>query len=675
MLKLNFSKALTFSLKKNIFYSVNKTENIYFSSICSLIIFSLLMMLSFNISASISFSPGSLVFESHSQSIWGTGAAFNKEESIFLGGQWNNKTATLGGIAGTQNQLITPEIPRTLLTPEIPKKLLTAAVPKKLLTPTIPKKLLTPAIPKKQLTPAIPKKLIKPATSAVRDPIWGHIIIPATVAVYSPAVPAVYSPAIPAVYSPAIPAVYSPAIPAIYSPKIPAVYSPRIPALYGDTRTGADLKINSSGKTGIEFGYSINSGSIDSKINYSTSIQLPDTPIQKDFFISLNTNSVFDSGTIQTQSPKIEAYMSAILELSGSINASGCAIGFGCTSGSTSLPTVSVDQRILSIDPNSLKLLDGILPGDKPLAQIPILNQSVTLAGGATIAPPVVGYKVKAAGVTVFDTLPPTPSLSVDLASIEVKVPDITTNGSKSGNSVTSTGRDDILSAKIDIDGVASINGVLPPTGISFDLIDKGSIKIGGSLDLIDVDAGPVLGIAQDFKLTPTLMVNLDFSELVKIQEDTEVLAITTDSWTGLWSDIPDLALFGTTTVTPTFWIEAILMTGIDLDVGLEGTLDLLKLSATGTVAGVDIIKFGPLTLNDLLGIDNKLFETDKLEFSIYDDEFKLAGFNSVIGDSFVLKVVPIPGAFWFFFASLGTALFTRHKQKIMSKNIHGTSD
>jgi len=116
----------------------------------------------------------------------------------------------------------------------------------------------------------------------------------------------------------------------------------------------------------------------------------------------------------------------------------------------------------------------------------------------------------------------------VDLASIEVKVPDITTNGSKSGNSVTSTGRDDILSAKIDIDGVASINGVLPPTGISFDLIDKGSIKIGGSLDLIDVDAGPVLGIAQDFKLTPTLMVNLDFSELVKIQEDTEVLAITT---------------------------------------------------------------------------------------------------------------------------------------------------
>ena len=264
-----------------------------------------------NASAAIIYDSGALAFESSGQSMWDSGTAFRKEDSVFLGTQWTNKTATIGGIAGSADEVVIPP---------------TGAV----------------------TTPIYEPRIWVPAPTW-SDPFRGYwtgcgctkniTLIPATNGVTI------------------------------------------------DTRTGAELNVHTSGKVGLEFGYAIDSGSVDTTATFQALAELPDV-VQASEFFSINTSSIFDDGSIKTQSPKAEAYISAIMQLSGSIDAQACALTFGCaSSGSLALPTVNMDQRILSVDPNSLKILDGIMPGGDALAEVSIFNQSLTLEGGATLAP------------------------------------------------------------------------------------------------------------------------------------------------------------------------------------------------------------------------------------------------------------------------------------------------
>ncbi|MGH8598892.1 MAG: hypothetical protein ACREXT_19770, partial [Gammaproteobacteria bacterium] len=216
--------------------------------------------------AGIAYSAGALDFTSTGQSMWGPGPGFSKSESVFLGPEWTDKKANLGDIIGSENVQISPFIPSIQITP---------AIPSVQLTPFIPSVQLTPFIPSVQLTPAIP---------AVCIPFVGC------------------TPAVPATFSPAVPATFSPAIPATFSPFIPAVFSPEIPAVVVDTRTGAELGIRSSGKVGLEFGYNIDSGTVDSNLAFSALADLP-TVANKAEFIGLGTSTVFVNGSFLTQSP------------------------------------------------------------------------------------------------------------------------------------------------------------------------------------------------------------------------------------------------------------------------------------------------------------------------------------------------------------------------------------
>jgi hypothetical protein len=545
------------------------------TSVCAL------FFVSTSVNAAIMYDGGSLNFESSGQSMWGSGTAFRKDESVFLGAQWSNKTASFGGIEGSANEHV-PGTGGTIPNPEYPAKVL----------------------------------------------VWEACDL---------------------------------ASPFCNPGPYPSSTLPNpIPRATIDSRTGAELSVKSSGKVGLEFGYSIDSGSVDSTVEFSALAELPDVSVQTTDVINLNTSSALDGGTIMTQSPQVEAYISAIMELSGSVEAKACGIGLGCESGNTAIPTVDMDQRILSIDPNSLKVLDGVLPGDKPLAKVGILNQALTLEG--VVAPP--GVKLTGpGGLTIASTVPPGPSVSVDLAQIKVEIPDIATSGGKTGaNVISSDGRDDLLSLQLDLDGAATIFGGLPPAGLNTTLVDAGGIKIEASLDLIDVDAGPVLGITQDFELEPTLMVDLAFSNPIQIAG----MLDPQTSWTGIWADLPDFSLLDTTTFSPTYWLDAMLTNDMGIDLGLVGTLDVLKLGATASVAGVKALDIGPVSLNGVLGLGNSLFETDKFGFSVYDDEFSLGGFNRIAGNAFTINVgpgvVPEPSAIGLLLVGLFALPFARRR-------------
>jgi hypothetical protein len=434
-----------------------------------------------------------------------------------------------------------------------------------------------------------------------------------------------------------------------------------------DTRTGARVDLTTSGKFGLEFGYTVNSGSVDATADYSATAVLPDAAPKAGEVFNLNPASNLAGGSISSQSPKLEAHINAVAQLSGSVTARACLILAGCTpTGTAALPGLNLDAPVVSIDPNSLKILGELLPPDnpgeprKPLAEVKLANQTLTLqaAVDATGTP---GFKLTTTQFTIVDTTPPTPDVTIDLASIEFKLPNIATNSGPGANPIASSGRDDVIKMRLDVDGLAFAlgSGTIPPLGLGLTLIDSGGFKIGMQFDGLDIDIGPDIGITQDFELTPTLMVRLDFSAPVQVDGFLDLQT----SWEGAWGDLPDLALLETTTFTPTFWLDAALTNTIGIDLGLTGNWDIYKFAFSAEAGPVNILQVGPLSLNQLLGLGNTMFSTPKLEFPIWDTPFQLQGFSEIQAAPFTIALaVPAPGPLALLLAALGAAAFTRRR-------------
>jgi len=430
-----------------------------------------------------------------------------------------------------------------------------------------------------------------------------------------------------------------------------------------DTRTGARVDLTTSGKFGLEFGYTLDSGSVNATANFSASAVLPSVNPKKGEFFSLNPDSSLDNGSISSQSPKAEAFINAIAQLSGSVTATACLIPLGCAAGGTNLPSLNAKQPILSIDPNSLKVVPDLLPPEnpggprQPLAEVKLLNQTLTLQGAldASLTP---SFKLSTSQFTLAETGPPgLPDLTFDLASIEFKIPNIaTTSGPFGGSPINSSGRDDVIKLRLDVDALATGLGI-PVLGFGLTLIDEGGIKIGGQFDALDVDIGPDIGITQDFELEPTLMVHLDFSKPVTIAG----LSGLQTFWEGEWDLLPEIALLETTTFSPTFWLDATLTNTIGIDLGLVGTMDILKFSFSAEAGPVKILETNPISLNSLLGLGNQLFSTPKLEFPIWDTPFTLAGFEPIHATAFTITV-PTPGTLVLLLAALGAAALARRR-------------
>lgn len=431
-----------------------------------------------------------------------------------------------------------------------------------------------------------------------------------------------------------------------------------------DTRTGARVDLTTSGKFGLNFGYTIDSGTVDANVKLTANAVLPDKgPHVKEYF-NLNPSSSLDDGTLTSQSPKAEATVDAIAQLSGSVKAKACLILAGCTGeGTYNFPSLDANLPLLALDPNSLKVLPDLLPGASPsdprlaFAEVPIANQGLTLEGALSVTG-VPGYKLSTPQFTLASTVPPAPALNVDLASLSFQLPDIQTNGGVSGASLKSSGSSNVLSAKIDLDGIAAMAG-FPPTGIGVDLIDAGGFKVSAQFDALDIDAGPDLGLRQDFELKPTLMVHLDFDNPVLVSG----YAAPQTFWEGRWSELPDFALLRSTTFTPTYWLDAELTNQMAIDLGLSGTMDILKFTFGASAGGVNIIGTNPISLNSLLGLGNDLFPSQHLtSFQVGNLSFGLQGFNTIAGTPFTVTV-PEPGTIALFLIGFGSLVLMRRRK------------
>lgn len=384
---------------------------------------------------------------------------------------------------------------------------------------------------------------------------------------------------------------------------VPALGTAPAKFLTVDTRTGLAAEATSDGRIGLELGVSIDSGSVDATVSYEAVLDVPDaTLLNKANPINFNPSSKLAGvNQLDTQFSTIEVNVDAIMELSGSVGGEACAVG-ACAAGGV---TYDIDERaeVLSFNKDGEGGLSfvGLKPSD--------LGISTPGLSGLPIS-------LDVAGLAEATLHLPQPNASGGLDPTMTKL--------------KASGQDDLLDLILDLDNIVATAAGLP--GLFGNSFSFGGAEVG--FDIINVQMGPTIDLQQDFELTPTLFVTLEFDQAVMVNGD-----IVTEL-TSAWDMLPDiLFLSDVTKVTPTFFLEADLMNSTLLDFDLEFTIDLLQV----------FYEFALLNIDDQFGIGNILQEAVNLfdTPAFFSDLFPIGGFDLQIGDSFMVDFLnsqpPVP--------------------------------
>ncbi|HEX2138441.1 MAG TPA: hypothetical protein VHG33_01895, partial [Woeseiaceae bacterium] len=328
--------------------------------------------------------------------------------------------------------------------------------------------------------------------------------------------------------------------------------------------------------------------------------------------------------SLQSQFPTMSASLAVVLEVSAQFAATGCAVG-ACDSATFSTGTLGGTQELVSFNE------DG--------------EGGIEYFGGEGLLSDILDVAVATGQVTLPTGFPaeieiPAPGLG-NIATITAHLPEPNTSGglNAAGTMLTSTGQDDLLDLSLDVDNLISLG--LIGTGGLF----GGDQDLGGgfsiSYDLINVEMGPQLNLVQSFEFTPTLFVDLEFSNPVNVTGFGMVTSLA-----GLvWDSLPTMAFeSGLTTITPTFYLGAQIGSGFFANAG--ELFNQLFLDIDGNVR-VDLLQaaFGT-PFGDLdLGIGNLFDHTFDIFTTpaIFGRRFAMAGFDPIVGASFTVRV-PTPG-------------------------------
>ena len=371
------------------------------------------------------------------------------------------------------------------------------------------------------------------------------------------------------------------------------------PSEFLDTRTGAEVSGTTDGRVGFELGVEIDSGSVASTVSYQATLDIPNPAISTlGTPVSFNPNSLLaGTNTLDTNFSSVELSVDAILEISGNVSGEACAILAGCLVGSSPF-NIQESAPIFSFNQDGQ---GGVLLLGQPPSNFGFPDQ----ANGFPFAVDVAGL----AEVTLHFPQPDA------------------TGGPNAFDPTTGTlkaaGQDDLIDFLVDIDNVvATAAGVPGLFGSSFDIGALGSI----GFDIINVEMGPTIDLRQEFELSPTLLVSLLFDQPVLIE------GLLVNEWTAPWDLLPDIVFTEfTTTVTPTFFLEADVENSTLLDFDLNFIIDLLQIFYDFGLLGSD--QFGIGNVLDQ-GID--LFQSPDL----YNNLFDLQGFNLQIGESFIIDYI-----------------------------------
>ena len=394
---------------------------------------------------------------------------------------------------------------------------------------------------------------------------------------------------------------------------------------YVDTKSGLQVSASTSGKVGFNLGVNFDSGSVNARTNYNTTIDVP-TSVSAGQLVTFNTSGTsLTGGSLTSQFPTASVTLSAVLQVSANFAATGCLTG-SCGTAQFSTGTLGGTQPIVALNPNGQ---GGIqyFGGTGFLSDA--LNAAVTT--GAVTLP---------TGFPASLTIPPTAGAG-SLGTITAYLPQPNASGglNAGGTGLTATGSSPLLGVSLDVGNLLS-EAATGTTGYFDGSVDMGS-GFGVDYNLVNVQMGPQINLTQTFDLTPTLLVNLQFSQPVDVGGYGMVSSID-----GLdWNNLPSMAFrTGTTTITPTFDLGATI--GGNFTQDAAALLDQLMLQLQGNLS-VDILSatFNTPFGNESLGLGNVFDNSFDLLTSppIFSNEFAMAGFSPELGQSFSIDAVPEP--------------------------------
>ncbi len=398
-----------------------------------------------------------------------------------------------------------------------------------------------------------------------------------------------------------------------------------------DTSTGLQVSANTQGKIGFEVGVKVDSGSVNVLANYNTQTIIPEAKdVAPGQFISLNTSSTLTGDSIASQFPTMSASLAVVMEVSASFGATGCALG-ACTGKSFGTGTLGGTQELISFNQ------DG-QGGIEYFGGTGILSDALDAAVAVGLVDLPTGFPA------VLEI--PVPAGLGNLGTITAHLPQPNTSGGldSTGTKLTSQAQDDLLDISLDVDNILSVG--LTGVGGLF----GGSVDLGAgfdlSYDLINVELGPQIDLVQSFEFTPTLLVDLEFSNAV----DVTGFGLVTSIMGVEWDAMPTMAFFNAETIiTPTFYLGA--MIGNEFTKNAGELFNQLFLDIDGNIK-VDLLTatFGTPFGSETIGIGNLINESFNL-FStpaFFSSRFAMAGFEEVVGAAFVVRV-PEPGTLFLF--------------------------
>jgi len=379
-----------------------------------------------------------------------------------------------------------------------------------------------------------------------------------------------------------------------------------------------------SGRVGVEVDFQFDSGTVDAIVPYSAGLNFtyaqfnaaggPAT-IQTEAFLQ-------DHAFLQTRSPDLQFGADLVFGMTAGIYGGGCIDAWlvsGCANFNESF---SIDDGTGTGDPYKLELAAVNRNGDGEFRLLPkvqeLLQQRADredtrqrLEEGDKAAneknPDGTTKNTRQRSKAILKHLVKVGAGLPDLATADVVLPELGTSGGAVGGVLqTARAEDNFLNLEIDIDGILTSIGTLPPLEIEASL-DAGVIAQGSlSANLADVTLKPSLTLAQQFSLTPVLEMDLQLSREMEVTVHNKTTMmdeiITTDVISNLVAGVDSFLLQwddgAPLFITPTYRLsEAAFVNDLDLGLDLALNLKLLNASAQLEILGFDLPKFafGPL--------------------------------------------------------------------------------
>ena len=274
--------------------------------------------------------------------------------------------------------------------------------------------------------------------------------------------------------------------------------------------TGAQVTGTSKGKVGFEYELKIDPGSVDANLGFQYAIAFP-SPNDPQFQNAGTLPVLFlsrmnDTSTFETNFPEFQAAVDFVFEHQGTIGGE-VQIAGASASGSFTLPNIAVDAELIAVNRNG----DGKFA---LLRDLPVFGIEEDLSVDFSAFDHEKDDDNDNGGNNGgnnggSDDSKKKQKLDSELLSVELSIPDVSVTGELTAyNKVTGKGEDEFLRVGIDLDGLITRALSLPPLEAE---VSAGPFTFG--YNILDVEAGPLFQITQDFALTGDLVLDLISTE------------------------------------------------------------------------------------------------------------------------------------------------------------------